>query len=80
MERGRKTILRAFCAFFSNGGKNAPADGTAAVQNQPGSAAQHVPAIKNRAHDFKYQAADERNRGLVFLTRRLAMKRQGVDF
>lgn len=76
---GEKTILRAFCAF-SQMGQNEPADGTAAERNQPGSAAQHVPAIKNRVHDFKYHAADEKNRGLAFLTRRLAIKRQGLDF
>jgi hypothetical protein len=31
MERGLKTILRALCAFFSNWGKNALADGTATI-------------------------------------------------
>jgi hypothetical protein len=80
MQRGRENDFKGVLCVFLKRGKNEPVDGTAAERNQPGSAAQHVPAIKNRAHDFKYHAADEKNRGLAFLTRRLAMKRQGLAF
>jgi hypothetical protein len=40
----------------------------------------YVAEIINRLHDFKYHAADEKNRWLAFLTRRLAIKNQVVDF
>lgn len=79
MQRGRGNDFEGILRVFLKWGKNEPADGTA-VRNQPGSASQHVPAIKNQAHDFKYHAADEKNRWLAFLTRRLAIKRQGLDF